>query len=787
MSAIQLGCRAWKHGGTCLIFFFYVMAGALFIFADQNERDIPRIITVSNLDATTKPQQKGLLKQKVLLTSILPRSVKTKAKAIGLNNKDLKSQYPQLIEGGNSGDGSPLVLGTSNTIADLHCPCDPTTTVHVLDWDGDGKEELVCSGNDIYSYHFTDTLADGTPIVERGNRWGLMSRQPQRNENDQGLTGYILAVEDFDSDGTLEAIVGPRYYSRNPTVALSLSVGAPTNRADGRIVKVEGRPDEVRSWKRGSVAAVDWDNDNHVDLVVLSNEIDDRFYNIDPRTGVAAEDQRHRYHENGRWAGEIANSFLLLYRNISVNGQILFSYVGPVGVKLPPHTMWISVVNPDEPKAGLLLLTYYGQLYHLPLHELSDQPKWGKIVELFTLHNEPFNRATNFDMSISVADVFEPGRFDIFAGDRSQSPSWCRYYGQDEDDRPIYASPRRIKQENPHVGNSFFSVPTVGDWRGTGMPDLLVGGVEGYILWYKTLSTNPLRFAPPERVRSGTTEIRRLARANPAGGHHWGGSQGPYDGDTGGYSNPVLADWDGDGLLDLLVSDMVGLYDWYSNWGTKTQPELGPPQRLHLTDGQPLLGPWRQQPGIGYFTGGDLPDIVIQDKDLDLALFRRVGKKDLSALLPGEKLRYQDGETIKTHGVYTPGGGDGRGRTKINVVDWDGDRLLDLLIGVGPQHRSPYRGSYVLFAKNISSNRLPVFERPVVLLWDSKGQPLEFWRHGVHMAPVDWDDDGQYELLAGSDQGRIWYWKPQHFGKSASGSLRAPLRPLEEQGLGRDD
>ncbi len=329
-------------------------------------------------------------------------------------------------------------------------------------------------------------------------------------------------------------------------------------------------------------------------------------------------------------------------------------------------------------------------------------------------------------------------------------------------------------------------MPTVGDWRDIGIPDLLVGGVEGYILWYKILSTDPLRFALPERVRSGTTEIRRLAKPKPSAGHHWGGSQGPYDGDIGGYSNPVLADWDGDGLLDLVVSDMVGLYDWYPNWGTKVQPELGPPQRLHLNEGEPLFGPWRQQPGIGYFTGGDLPDIVIQDRDLDLALFRRAGKKDLSALRPGRKLRYEDGKTIKTHGVYNSRGGDGRGRTKINVVDWDGDGLLDLLLGVGPQPRSPYRGSYVLFTKNVATNKDPVFRRPTVLLWDDDGQPLEFWRHGVHMAPVDWGGDGKYELVAGADQGRIWYWKPESYGKPSSGDPVAPLRPLTEEGLGRD-
>ncbi len=711
------------------------------------------------------------------------------------------SAFPRPVEGGNLGDGSPLVLGDENVIGDLHAPCDPSSTIHVLDWDGDGEPELVTSGNDIYAHKFVDTLPDGTPIVDRGRRWGVISRSAQRDESDEGLTGFLLAAADFTGDGATEAIIGLRYYSRKPVVTLSLTSGAPTNRDEGLPVHVHGDNRDASSWAKGSTAAIDWNGDGRIDLAVVKQEERDE-YHIDPKTGISPEDQRHRYHRDGRWIGRVAKPTLHLFENTTsypppsprtleaipgADDGIEFTHRGTASIDLPRHTMWVSPVDPTNPNAGLLIATYYGRVYHLPLTTDGDSPQWGPIAELLTLHNEPFNRTTNFDINIGVSDALEPGRFDIFAGDRSQSPSWSRFRGRDADGRPVYDPPRKIKQRNPHVGNSFFSVPTVGDWRGIGTPDLVVGGVEGYVLWYKTLSTDPLRFALPERVRYGSTEIRRLAAPNPAGGHHWGGSQGPYDGDTGGYSNPVLADWNGNGLLDLLISDMIGLYDWYPNWGTKSEPELGPPQRLHVTDGRPLRGPWRQQAGVGDFSGNGLPDIVIQDMDLDLALFKRVGTDQPSLLHPGEKLRYEDGETIKTHGIYTPGGGDGRGRTKINVVDWDGDGKLDLLLGVGPQHGSPYRGSYVLFAKNVGTNQNPIFSRPEVILWNQEGKPLEFWRHGVHPAPVDWDGDGKFELVAGADQGRIWYWKPEYFGAGATGDPTAPRRPEDEQGLGRDD
>ena len=110
------------------------------------------------------------------------------------------AEYPRPIESCNAGDGSPLVLGDENQIGDMHSPNDPTSTVHVVDWNGDGEPELVCSGNEIYVYRFIDALSDGTPIVDRGMQWGEVSRALHRNERDKGLVGTIAVVADFDGD-----------------------------------------------------------------------------------------------------------------------------------------------------------------------------------------------------------------------------------------------------------------------------------------------------------------------------------------------------------------------------------------------------------------------------------------------------------------------------------------------------------------------------------------------------------------------------------------------------------
>lgn len=667
--------------------------------------------------------------------------------------------FPRPIEGGNGGDGSPLRLGDAEQLGDVFAS---NGRIQLVDWDGDGAVELVESGSAVFAYRFAGTIADGTPIIDGGERLGAMSRSHQRDENDEGLCGGIKAVGDFGGDGQLEVIFAPRGYSQQPTVMLSLAGGPPADRAEGRPLVFRGGP-EV-DWAGADLTALDWDGDGRVDLVAAVHE--NEHYWLPPGVERVAEDQRDRYRRDGTWKGVIGPWSLHLLRNAGAGGECAFEYGGRIDAAVPGGTL--CPVDRADPGAGLLALDYYGALWHLPLLRQGPAPEWGECVELCTLHGEPFTRGANFTYIDTAA--LEGNRVDLFASDIACNVHWCRAYGPDGSGRPIYGDPRKVKQRNPHVNGGSFSVPTTGDWRATGTADLVVGSVEGYVFWYRTLSTDPLRFAPPERVRVGDEEIRYSAKAHPATGHHWGGSQGPLDGNNGGYSNPVLVDFSGDGLLDLIVGSMIGLYDWYPNRGTPQAPKLDKPQRLRVGD-ESLFGPWRVQAGVGDFSGDGLPDVVTMDLDLDLALYRRVGCDDLAGLHPGEKLRFEDGETIKTHGPYTPRGGDGRGRTKIQVVDWDGNGLLDLLLGVGPQGGSPFRGSFVLLCRNAGSNEAPVFKRPEVLLYNAAGAPQEFFRHAAHPAPVDWDGDGRWELVVGADFGHIWYWRPEHFG--------APSAPFE--------
>ena len=160
-------------------------------------------------------------------------------------------------------------------------------------------------------------------------------------------------------------------------VALSLASGAPTDREAGLPVHVMGMDFDAKSWAKGSTAAIDWNGDGRTDLVVVSQGERGK-YHIDPTTGISPEDQRDRYHRDGRWIGEIATPTLHLFENSGTDGGIEFTYAGTASVELPRHTMWASPVDPTNAGAGLLLCTYYGRVYHLPLIATGDTSAVGR-------------------------------------------------------------------------------------------------------------------------------------------------------------------------------------------------------------------------------------------------------------------------------------------------------------------------------------------------------------------------------------------------------------------------
>jgi hypothetical protein len=146
---------------------------------------------------------------------------------------------------------------------------------------------------------------------------------------------------------------------------------------------------------------------------------------------------------------------------------------------------------------------------------------------------------------------------------------------------------------------------------------------------------------------------------------------------TGTASAVHVADWDGDGDFDLFVGDINGSVYFVPNEGTPKAYAFGKEQVL--TTGGPIL---QVEGDAGPFTAdwdgdGDL-DLLVGAGDGSVSLFRNVGSARAPELAAAEVL-VTPGET--SYGPAVPKEPRRGIRSKVCAADWDGDGLLDLLVG----------------------------------------------------------------------------------------------------------
>jgi hypothetical protein len=159
--------------------------------------------------------------------------------------------------------------------------------------------------------------------------------------------------------------------------------------------------------------------------------------------------------------------------------------------------------------------------------------------------------------------------------------------------------------------------------------------------------------------------------------------------------------------------------------------------------------------------------------DRDMAgLFQVLyGKKD-GTFRKAEALKGTDGEPL-----IIPAKGDKELTEKICTrpfaVDWDGDGKLDLVVG-------NFSGTFYWFKGEGKGKFAPKPE----LIKDADGKPLKI--KGVHSDPfvVDWDGDGDLDIISGSSDGGV-YIAENVAGKGKPPVLK-PFKALVEAAVVRE-
>ena len=324
-----------------------------------------------------------------------------------------------------------------------------------------------------------------------------------------------------------------------------------------------------------------------------------------------------------------------------------------------------------------------------------------------------------------------------------------------EESKPVYESPRPVLERNAVLYGGTLVVPNVVDWDGDGAVDIVSGNSHGKILFFRNEGDNTKpAFLPGVPLKAGGQEIH----IQPGYGQD---IQGPGEA-RWGYTCPTVVDWNNDGLPDILMSDSAAKHTVYINRGQKTKPVLDFGKPLYL-DGLDLHGTWRCKPAVAQLDGR-MAYVTLDDDD-ELHLYWQL---DIYNLEDGGKLKLDDGSNICANFLKA----GGTGRLKMNLVDWDMDGKLDMIIGT-PRHASvpnpktglpwsvrkekPNAGAAVLFMKNVGPGKVPVLQFPKLLKF--KGKEIFLGQHSCGPTPADFGNPQRPDLVVGTETGRFIFYK----------------------------
>jgi hypothetical protein len=189
-------------------------------------------------------------------------------------------------------------------------------------------------------------------------------------------------------------------------------------------------------------------------------------------------------------------------------------------------------------------------------------------------------------MIVPVAlDWDKDGDVDLVVGQEDGRVALVENTGKIVDGMPRFLPPKFFRQQADDVKFGALVTPCSFDWDGDGDEDLICGNTAGYVGFIENLDGgNPPKWAAPVRLKAGGKTIRIMAGPN-------GSIQGPCEAKWG-YTTLSVADWNHDGLPDIVVNSIWGKVLWYENVGTRRSPRLAAAKPIQVEWALKLAWNW---------------------------------------------------------------------------------------------------------------------------------------------------------------------------------------------------
>ena len=570
-----------------------------------------------------------------------------------------------------------------------------------MDYDGDGDMDLVVSGPDKPTnglYYFENPTQDPSvkmPIFKPAVYLGPTSHNVQVSfvNGEPRVLRENYEYPNFRETGTgkdgIKIYGNPRFHPGNT---------------------------RARMWRY-----VDWEDDGDQDLIIGIGDWSDYVWD-------------QAYDSEGRWRNGPLHGWVYLIENVdgtySDEPKKVLAGGSPVDVYGWPSPNFADFDGDGD--LDLLCGEFLDGFTYFQNIGSRKKPLYTTGFKLNGEDNLPLHMHLQMIVPTAI-DWDGDGDQDLIVGDEDGRVALVEHTGKISNGAPVFKQPAYFQQEADTLKFGALATPYAHDWDKDGDEDLVVGNTAGNIAVFSNLDGNGTQWSAPELIEADGIVFRVLAGPS-------GSIQGPAEAKWG-YTTLSVADWDGDGRDDILYNSIWPRIQLLRNTknGLIEEPltfwtEESPPKWYWWqAKAENLQTQWRTTPLATDFDGDGQLDLVILDQEGYLTCQSRAS----------DEVRIFIDEDNQPIRLNTRSAGRS-GRYKLDVVDWDSDGRLDIL--VNSENASWYRNCEERNGKVVLKKVGNLARRNVA-------------GHTSSPTACDFDQDGKPDLVVGAENGRIYYIK----------------------------